>query len=589
MKLATKLLLPTLLATGLVLATSQVESWLVTRQSEQARQNEQARLTTLQALGTSIQQLGTAHAGLYRTMALMAALPEDEIKAAQQRFRSQVDAVGTGFKALAASAPDDDTRQAIQASTPQLERYRRASEEALDMATVDPNTGIAAMQAADTRHAELAGGLRQLNEKMQAGAQAAAEAARRQLGLLHWLLTGVAVLLAGAAVAVAWWTERRVVLDLGRAVDAADAIARGDLAREIRADRQDEIGDLLRAMAGMQQSLHRMVHQVRRASDSIGTASVQIASGNQDLSVRTEQTASNLQQTASAVEQLTGTVRSSADAAAQANQLAQGAQSVALRGGDVVGQVVTTMHEINSASRKIADIIGTIDGIAFQTNILALNAAVEAARAGEQGRGFAVVAGEVRALAQRSAEAAREIKGLIGASVEKVESGSHLVQQAGETMGEIVASVQRVTDIIGEITAAAGEQTQGFEQVNEAVVKLDQMTQQNAALVEESAAAAESLRDQAHSLAQVVDGFRTGDASPAHAAASSSPARAPAPPSAPSAPPAAKAAVVRSAAVMPPAPSPARSAPAPARAPTSPAQVPAPATASAGQDEWETF
>ena len=584
MKLATKLLLPTLLATALMLVTSQVESWLVTRQDRLERQEEQARLAVLQSLGQATQQLGTAHAGLYRTIALMAALPENEVKAAQQRFKSQIDAVGSSFDKLAASAPDDETRQAIQATAPQLKRYRFASDEALDMATVDPGTGIAAMQAADSRHAELTGALGQLSAKMQAQAQATAEAARQKLGLLHWVLTGVALLMAGGAVAVAWWTERRVVQDLGRAVDAAGAIAQGDLTREIHADRRDEIGDLLQAMAGMQQSLHRMVNQVRRASDSIGTASVQIASGNQDLSVRTEQTASNLQQTASAVEQLTGTVRSSADAAAQANQLAQGAQSVAQRGGDVVGQVVTTMHEINNASRKIADIIGTIDGIAFQTNILALNAAVEAARAGEQGRGFAVVAGEVRALAQRSAEAAREIKGLIGASVDKVESGSHLVQQAGETMGEIVASVQRVTDIIGEITAAASEQTQGFEQVNEAVVKLDQMTQQNAALVEESAAAAESLRDQAHSLSQVVEGFRTGDGGSGQSAVAVAPARAAV------ASPVAKAPVARKPAVATSAAAGIPSAPPPARAPAAaPAPTPAPATAAASKDEWETF
>ena len=237
-------------------------------------------------------------------------------------------------------------------------------------------------------------------------------------------------------------------------------------------------------------------------------SSSEVATGNADLSQRTEHTASNLQQTASSIEQLSGTVRQSADAASTANQLAASAATVARRGGEVVSQVVSTMDEINTSSKKIADIIGVIDGIAFQTNILALNAAVEAARAGEQGRGFAVVASEVRGLAKRSGDAAREIKSLIGASVEKVESGSRLVADAGSTMNEIVASVQRVSDMIGDITAASNEQSQGIGQVNTAVTQLDRMTQQNAALVEQSAAAAESLKQQATRLNEVVGAFR---------------------------------------------------------------------------------
>ena len=261
---------------------------------------------------------------------------------------------------------------------------------------------------------------------------------------------------------------------------------------------------LKQALGRVQQTLL----QVRASAGSVTTASDEIASGNHDLSSRTEQAASSLQQTASAMEQLTATVRNSAESARQANQLAASAAEVAERGGSVVSQVVSTMDEINASSKKIADIIGVIDGIAFQTNILALNAAVEAARAGEQGRGFAVVASEVRSLAQRSAEAAKEIKGLIGASVERVEAGSKLVADAGQTMGEIVGSVQRVSDIIGEITAAAAEQSDGIGQVNTAVTQLDQMTQQNAALVEESTAAAESLRTQAQRLAQALAGFR---------------------------------------------------------------------------------
>jgi methyl-accepting chemotaxis protein len=316
-----------------------------------------------------------------------------------------------------------------------------------------------------------------------------------------------AALLIGTA--MAWIITRSVTRPVGQALDAAEVIARNDLSQTIATDRRDEVGDLLRALGRMQQSLREMVTQVRGASGNISTASAEIATGNQDLSARTEQAASNLQQTASSMEQLTGTVKQSADSARQANQLASSAAEVAARGGQVVSQVVSTMDEINASSRKIADIIGVIDGIAFQTNILALNAAVEAARAGEQGRGFAVVAGEVRSLAGRSAEAAKEIKSLIGASVERVDAGSKLVADAGRTMQEIVGSVQRVSDIIGEITAAASEQSDGISQVNGAVTQLDQMTQQNAALVEQSAAAAESLKDQANRLAAVVGNFRT--------------------------------------------------------------------------------
>ncbi|MGA0611516.1 methyl-accepting chemotaxis protein [Caldimonas sp. KR1-144] len=288
----------------------------------------------------------------------------------------------------------------------------------------------------------------------------------------------------------------------------ADAIAAGDLSRDAQVEGRDETAALQRSLVAMQSALRGMVGQVRQSSDSIATASTEIATGNQDLSARTEQTASNLQQTASSMEQLTGTVKQTADSARTANQLASSATASAAKGGEVVAQVVATMDEINASSKKIADIIGVIDGIAFQTNILALNAAVEAARAGEQGRGFAVVAGEVRNLAQRSAQAAKEIKTLIGASVEKVDSGAKLVQDAGGAMNEIVASVRRVSDIIGEITAAAAEQSDGIGQVNSAVTNLDQMTQQNAALVEQSAAAAESLKEQAQRLAEAVAAFR---------------------------------------------------------------------------------
>jgi methyl-accepting chemotaxis protein len=323
--------------------------------------------------------------------------------------------------------------------------------------------------------------------------------------MLRLAIVGVALVLA---VPLLWMTLQSVCRPIERAVAVAARIAEGDLSDAGHVEGHDETAHLLRSLYAMQDSLRRLVGQVRQSADSIRTASSEVAVGNLDLSQRTEQTAGNLQQAASSLEQITGTVSHSADSARQANQLAAGATEVAQRGGSVVAQVVATMDEINASSKRIADIIGTIDGIAFQTNILALNAAVEAARAGEQGRGFAVVAGEVRSLAQRSAAAAREIKSLIGASVEKVEAGTRLVADAGSTMSQIVSSVQRVTDMIGEISHATGEQSSGLSQVNQSVAQLDQMTQQNAALVEQSSAAAESLKTQAESLAAVVATFK---------------------------------------------------------------------------------
>ncbi len=328
---------------------------------------------------------------------------------------------------------------------------------------------------------------------------------------------------------------------LAQARAVAERIATGELSQDVVVTGNDETSALLKALASMQRALQSLVNEVRQSASSVQLASSEVASGNSDLSSRTEQAASSLQQTASSMQQLTATVRSSADAAATANQLATSASEVAQRGGDVVAKVVSTMDGIQSASRRIEDIIGTIDGIAFQTNILALNAAVEAARAGEAGRGFAVVAGEVRSLAQRSAEAAREIKSLIGQSVQQVASGSALVQDAGRTMEEIVQGVRRVSDVIGEISAAAAEQSGGIGQVNTAVVELDRMTQQNAALVEQSAAAAQSLSEQAQRLAEVVSRFRTGshdrldDMATRHAAPMPAPVMVAAAPSSPAA------------------------------------------------------
>jgi methyl-accepting chemotaxis protein len=353
---------------------------------------------------------------------------------------------------------------------------------------------LAAIEAYDRTHRELA--------------RAKVAASDASMALAQWWLLGLTAVCLVLGGVMAYVMASSVIKPLLQVARVTREMAAGDLTHDIRPQGSDEAAKTLYALADMQAALQKLVSDVREASESITIASSEVAAGSQDLSGRTEQAASNLQQTASSMEQISGTVQHSSEAAHTANQLAAGAASAAGAGGDVVGRVVSTMDAISDGSRRIADIIGVIDSIAFQTNILALNAAVEAARAGEQGRGFAVVASEVRALAHRVAEAAKEVKSLIGASVEQVNAGSTLVHEAGASMAQIVDAVQRVSDVIGEISAAATEQSDGIRQINQAVNHLDQMTQQNAALVEESAAAAESLKDQAARLSQVVSGFR---------------------------------------------------------------------------------
>ena len=386
------------------------------------------------------------------------------------------------------------------------------------------------------------------------------------------LLMILAVLMVAIGSVAAWIISRSITRPLQSALDIASTVASGDLTTRFDEHQSKcQIGDLMKALKGMNDSLRNVVSQVQVGTDTIATASNQIAAGNMDLSQRTEEQASSLEETASSMEELTSTVRQNAENARQANQLAQAASDVAERGGTIVGQVVDTMGNIDASARKIVDIIGVIDGIAFQTNILALNAAVEAARAGEQGRGFAVVASEVRNLAQRSAGAAKEIKELIGNSVEQVDIGARLVQQAGTTMNDVVASVRRVTDIMGEITSASSEQSIGIDQVNTAITQMDQVTQQNAALVEQAAAAAASMQEQAARLSDVAASFKLGNEGTAR-------------------PPLAAAPKPR-AALAPARPAPARPAPAPRLA-----AKPAPAKASAskpatvgGDKDWEEF
>ncbi|MDZ7866486.1 methyl-accepting chemotaxis protein [Acidovorax sp.] len=435
--------------------------------------------------------------------------------------------------------------------------------------------------------AETLGQLQKINsaqaDKEQAEGQSVFQAAR------IWVLGTLAACVA-LAIVLGVSITRSVTRPAGQAVNAARAIAEGDLTAAMPAHGRDEMGQLLSALEDMRANLARVVTGVRGNAESVASASAQIASGNNDLSARTEQQASALEETAASMEELGSTVRQNADNARQANQLALNASTVAVQGGDVVAEVVETMKGINASSSKIADIISVIDGIAFQTNILALNAAVEAARAGEQGRGFAVVASEVRSLAGRSAEAAKEIKGLITASVERVEQGTLLVDKAGATMTEVVAAIRRVTDIMGEISAASSEQSAGVGQVGEAVTQMDQATQQNAALVEEMAAAASSLNSQAGELVNAVAVFRlAGDGSgagnycpPAPAPAVRKPVGMPAP--------AARAAVTSKPAAKAPAASRLAAPKGPAAA--SPAAAAPKASAKAGgggEDEWESF
>jgi methyl-accepting chemotaxis protein len=436
------------------------------------------------------------------------------VKAAQGKWLAslqEADKIGKIFL----EGEDDADNELIKKILPKLTAYRdlfgsvvrqleSGGYESATTANRMSARAVAEFDAADTMMTEL--------EKVLRTEVDNAVAQQREVSSQILMLFAVAVVLTVLVVVpTTWFNMRSICKPLEEAREAAQAIAGGDLSQAIRVEGKDEVSDLQRALVGMQAGLGSMVAQVRDSSESIATASQEIASGNQDLSSRTEQTASNVQETVSSLTELTGTVQQTATSAQLANQLAASASTAAKRGGTVVQQAVSSMQDISASSRKINDIIALIDSIAFQTNILALNAAVEAARAGEQGRGFAVVASEVRGLAGRSAAAASEIKTLIGNSVAAVDGGVRLVEDAGSAMKEIVAGVQRVGDIIGEITAAASEQSAGIGQVNQSVNEIDRMTQQNAALVEQSAAAAESLREQAARLAQVVRQFRVGE------------------------------------------------------------------------------
>ena len=402
-------------------------------------------------------------------------------------------------KVLAAQLADVRAKFASGASAPAMAALKAGDTAALQAIVIGPMSQLSAPMNQVMK--ELVELQLSVGEAEYAASQKRYEASR----ILSISLTVIGVL---AGIAIGMWIIRSITRSLQGALTIAQSVAEGDLTTEVTVDSHDEVGRLVAALKQMQGSLVGIVNEVRSGTDTIATAAGEIAAGTLDLSARTEEQASSLEETASSMEELSSTVRQNADNARQANQMAVSAASVAGKGGQVVAQVVETMGAIDSSSRKIVDIISTIDGIAFQTNILALNAAVEAARAGEQGRGFAVVASEVRNLAQRSAVAAKEIKSLIDNSVQQVDTGNKLVAEAGATMTEVVDSVRRVTDIMSEIMAATQEQSAGIEQVNDAVGQMDQVTQQNAALVEQASAAAASMDEQAAGLLRVVSVFK---------------------------------------------------------------------------------
>ena len=549
-------------------------------------------LPSVQALSKMEVRLASYRAARLRLILVDDAKAIDAVEADLKKIEAAMDKDAADYAALV-SSPEE--KALYEQFLPQWKAYQGLGGEVLSLVRVGNMTtakgllGGPALKAFAATDAILS----KMVELNSAGAQASnthADQLYAQSRIVLLSALGAMVLLG---LGIGWFVSRDLVRAAAEAVSHADKMAEGDLSHNLAVDRHDEMGRLLNALSKMQLNLRGIVAGVRQNAEGVATASAEISQGNHDLSARTEQQASALEETAASMEELSSTVKQNADNARQANQLALSASTVAISGGEVVNRVVDTMKGINDSSKRIADIIGVIDGIAFQTNILALNAAVEAARAGEQGRGFAVVAAEVRSLAQRSADAAKEIKTLISTSVERVEQGTALVDQAGTTMQEVVTSIKRVTDIMGEISAASTEQSAGVAQVGEAVTSMDQATQQNAALVEESAAAAESLKSQAQQLVGSVAVFKLDNHAAPRPVAALATAPAPAP---------ARSAVVerrspkratnvtRIQANKPKA-APVAKAPSAPTPTSTPARAPAPALAAAGTgpDDWESF
>jgi methyl-accepting chemotaxis protein len=560
MKMIHRMLVAPLVAIALMVLVVGIASWALREQ----RLSEESLLDHSMAAQVAIGQIegrvAAARGDVYRLFTVMGGYDAKRVDQERAALRKRPDDAVRALTGVGGDA-GEDLGAPIAAAAAQIGKYAKKADDAIDLGSGDVNTGVAMLMTAEDQYGEVVKSLGAVKDRI--GARSTAQAARTAaLGRNSQIASLAALVLAAtASLAPAVHSARGTVRRLQVARRVAEKLADGDLEARFDTDGGDELGDLARSLDRMREAFARMIGQIRTTSESVSVASSQIAQGNADLSSRTEQQASSLEETAASMEELSSTVKNNAATARQANQLAASASEVASRGGDAVGKVVSTMGEIQASSRKIAEIIGVIDGIAFQTNILALNAAVEAARAGEQGRGFAVVAGEVRNLAQRSAQAAREIKQLISDSVAKVDSGSRQVTAAGQTMQDIVAQVKRVADLIGEITSASQEQDSGIGQVNAAVTQLDQMTQQNAALVEQSAAAAESLKLQAERLAQAVAIFKVGRAEAVQAIAQAQ---------------ASAAAAVRSA--------PPKAAPAQPKQPGPPPPAPR-----SGKDDWEEF
>ncbi|WP_281068669.1 methyl-accepting chemotaxis protein [Ramlibacter agri] len=468
------------------------------------------RFASYRVAADAAQAISEVHSNVYRLFTWISNLKEDQVTRITNEQKARIDAVTAKVAQFGTQAGGAEERQLAEAVRQVLGKYKRDFAAAIDLSTVDVNTGMATMQTADAEFQAMLKDLQSLVRIEEQRAQESYDSA--QAAFDRVLLAFVAVLALSLLVsgAVTLFMSRAIVRPLRNAVSAARQVARGDLASDLQVSGRDETAELLQAMAEMKQDLRSLVGDVAAGAHAVADTSVQIAQGNLDLSQRTEEQATTLEETASSMEELTATVTQNAHNAQAASQKAVNASNIARRGGDVVAQVVSTMNGISASSGRIADIIGVIDGIAFQTNILALNAAVEAARAGEQGRGFAVVAAEVRNLAQRSATAAKEIKALIGDSVGQVQAGAQLVDTAGRTMQEIVDSVKDVSVLLAEIAAATQEQSSGIGQVNTAVAQMDRVVQQNASLVEEAAAATESMKEQAAALLKLVARFQVG-------------------------------------------------------------------------------